>query len=125
MTQKYTALPAFPFIFQAHSSRYAVVGADSEGASTLVVLRNTYSEDSSPVYTGNVSLSAILSNLNSGIYTLVSNAPQEEVVPETPVAKATMFDPLVIRIDTTEVERALSILTELEASVTRVKALFA
>lgn len=42
-----------------------------------------------------------------------------------PVETTPVLGPLAIRIDTTEVERALGILTELEASVTRVKALFA
>lgn len=124
MTQKYTALPAFPFIFYypIEGDYYAAVGANDKGRTTLVAVSDNSYEKTGYVYEENISVDDMLRYLNDGSYTLVSPAPQE-AVPETPVASNT--NPLVIRIDTTEVERALCILRELEGSVDRVKALFA
>ena len=138
MTQKkYTALPALPFIFKTSGWVYAVVSVNAYEETTLVVLNKLDENGPASVYRDNVTLSHILSGLNKGDYTLVSNAPQEETAGGFYIGEQglsigsilktgkTPLDPLVIRVDTTEAERALGIVTELEASVTRVKALFA
>lgn len=124
MTQKYTTLPALPFIFQHWKDTYAVVAINADGNTTLVGLNDNGYEKTGHVYEDNIPASNVLVYLNNGSYTLISPAPQQ-AVPEMPVETTPVLGPLAIRIDTTEVERALGILTELEASVTRVKALFA
>ena len=137
MTQKkYTALPALPFIFKTSGWVYAVVSVNAFEETTLVILNKLDENGTATVYRDNVTLSHILSGVNKGDYTLVSNAPQEEAVNGFYIGEQGLsignlkagkapLDPLVIRVDTTEAERARGILTELEASVTRVKALLA